>query len=469
MKKKVISILMAGIIAASLAACGSGGSASSTAKEDAGATAKEAVTEEGGEGKVLNIQCWNDEFARRMSDHMPGYEAADKADATKGGKLGDIEVRFAVTPSTDNAYQNNLDALLPGNADAAADDKVDIFLVEADYALKYVNTPVALPVSDLGLTEAELANQYKYTKDIVTDEEGNLKGLSWQGCPGVLIYNRDIAKEVLGSDDPDEVQKAVADWDTFKQTADKLKEKGYKMTSTTNDSYRVFSNNVTTPWVVDGKINVDENIKTWVDMSKEMVDKGQTGTADLWSEDWSKGFAKDADVFCYFGPAWLINFSMGAVDDGVNEDDGSRTFAGGWGATVGPQGFYWGGTWICAAAGTDNPTAVAEIMRQMTTNEEVLTDIVKVDNDFVNNKPAMEAAATDDSFAFKPLGGQNPLGMFCEGAEKIDLSNLSEYDQGCNESFQLAMKEYFEGNASYDDALQAFYKSVTEKYPELSY
>ena len=469
MKKKVISILMAGIIAASLAACGSGGSASSTAKEDAGATAKEAVTEEGGEGKVLNIQCWNDEFARRMSDHMPGYVAADKADATKGGKLGDIEVRFAVTPSTDNAYQNNLDALLPGNADAAADDKVDIFLVEADYALKYVNTPVALPVSDLGLTEAELANQYKYTKDIVTDEEGNLKGLSWQGCPGVLIYNRDIAKEVLGSDDPDEVQKAVADWDTFKQTADKLKEKGYKMTSTTNDSYRVFSNNVTTPWVVDGKINVDENIKTWVDMSKEMVDKGQTGTADLWSEDWSKGFAKDADVFCYFGPAWLINFSMGAVDDGVNEDDGSRTFAGGWGATVGPQGFYWGGTWICAAAGTDNPTAVAEIMRQMTTNEEVLTDIVKMDNDFVNNKPAMEAAATDDSFAFKPLGGQNPLGMFCEGAEKIDLSNISEYDQGCNESFQLAMKEYFEGNASYDDALQAFFKAVVEKYPELSY
>jgi hypothetical protein len=31
------------------------------------------------------------------------------------------------------------------------------------------------------------------------------------------------------------------------------------------------------------------------------------------------------------------------------------------------------------------------------------------------------------------------------------------------------MKEYFEGNASYDDALQAFFKAVVEKYPELSY
>ena len=108
-------------------------------------------------------------------------------------------------------------------------------------------------------------------------------------------------------------------------------------------------------------------------------------------------------------------------------------------------------------------------MREMTTNEQVMTDIVKMDNDFVNNKPAMEAAAKDDSFAFAPLGGQNPLGMFCEGADKIDLSNISEYDQGCNESFQAAMKDYFEGNASYEEALDAFYKSVTEKYPELTY
>ena len=249
MKKKVISILMAGIIAASLAACGSGGSGSSGGTEAPKSEKTETSTVEAGaeEGKVLNIQCWNDEFARRMRDHMPGYEAADKDDATKGGKLGDVEVRFSITPSTDNAYQNNLDAVLPENADAAADDKVDMFLVEADYALKYVNTPVALPIADLGITEDELANQYKYTKDIVTDEEGNLKGLSWQGCPGVLIYNRDIAKEVLGSDDPEEVQKAVADWDTFKKTADQLKEKGYKITSTTNDSYRVFSNNVSSP------------------------------------------------------------------------------------------------------------------------------------------------------------------------------------------------------------------------------
>jgi hypothetical protein len=107
-------------------------------------------------------------------------------------------------------------------------------------------------------------------------------------------------------------------------------------------------------------------------------------------------------------------------------------------------------------------------MRQLTTNEDIMLDIVKADSDFVNNKPAMEAAAKDESFAFPILGGQNPLDMLCAGAEKIDLSNQGAYDQGLNESFQQAMKNYFDGNAAdYDEALAQFNTAIVEKYPEL--
>ena len=77
--------------------------------------------------------------------------------------------------------------------------------------------------------------------------------------------------------------------------------------------------------------------------------------------------------------------------------------------------------------------------------------------------------AKDESYGDAVLGGQNPLPMYCAGVETLDLSNLSSYDQGCNEEFQNAMKNYFEGNASYDEALDLFYKAVVEKYPELSY
>ena len=44
-----------------------------------------------------------------------------------------------------------------------------MFLVEADYALKYVNTDLCMSVADLGIKDSELANQYQYTKDIMTD------------------------------------------------------------------------------------------------------------------------------------------------------------------------------------------------------------------------------------------------------------------------------------------------------------
>lgn len=411
------------------------------------------------EGKVLNINCWNEEFKTRVTDHYPGYE---EVDATTG-KIGDVTVNWTITPNDDNAYQNNLDASLLAQADAAADEKIDIFLVEADYALKYVDTEYTMPVADLGITDEDLANQYQYTKDIVTDSNGVLKGVSWQGCPGILFYNRAAALEVLGTDDPAEVQEYVKDWDTFNATAATMAEAGYSMVSSVNDTYRVYSNNVTSPWVVDGKINIDENIMKWAEDSKAMVDAGYTGTHELWSDDWSKGFYPEGKVFCYFGPAWLINFSMAA------DTEGSIGYEGGWGAATGPQGFFWGGTWICAAAGTDNPGLVKDIMLQLTTNEEIMTGIVKADDDFVNNKPAMGAMAADETYSSAILGGMNPLGMYCEGAGSIDLSNLSAYDQACNEEFQNAMKNYFEGNATMEEALDLFHQAVVEKHPELTY
>lgn len=445
MKKKLLSFILSTVMAVTmLAGC-------------VGTTGGTEDDKKTGEGEVLNIYGWNEEFKSRLIDHYPGYEEIDGTT----GKIGDVTVMWNITPSKDNAYQNNLDEKLIGQADAAEDDKIDIFLVEADYALKYVNSQYTMSVKDLGITDLDIKDQYKYTQDVVTDSEGNLKGLSWQGCPGVLIYNRTAAKEVLGTDDPAEVQEAVKDWDTFAKTAVKMEEEGYRITASVNDTYRVYSNNVTSPWIVDGKINYDENIMQWVEDSKEMYDAGYTGTYDLWSEDWSKGFYPDGKVFAYFGPAWFVDFSMAA------DTEGSIASEGGWGATTGPQGFFWGGTWICAATGTDNEELVKDIMLKLTTDEEIMTKIVVDDNDFVNNKPAMEAMAEDPNYSSKVLGGQNPLGMYCAGVEGIDLSNATGYDQTCTESFQNAMKNYFTGNATLEEALEIFEKAVIEKHPEI--
>ena len=161
MKKKVLSALLTtAMLASMLVGCGSSNEAPAASTDAAPAASTEAKTEAPAsteaaepaaaeEGKVFNIYCWNEEFKSRLTDHYPGYEEVDGTT----GKIGDITVKWNITPSDDNAYQNNLDETLLKQADAAADDKIDLFLIEADYALKYVDTDYTMPVKDLGITD----------------------------------------------------------------------------------------------------------------------------------------------------------------------------------------------------------------------------------------------------------------------------------------------------------------------------
>jgi hypothetical protein len=108
-------------------------------------------------------------------------------------------------------------------------------------------------------------------------------------------------------------------------------------------------------------------------------------------------------------------------------------------------------------------------MRKMTMDSEIMKDIVLKDNDFVNNRPVMEGLAADESYSNAVLGGQNPLKMFCAGADKIDMANLTAYDQGLLGDFQTAMGDYINGNyATIDEAMDQFYTLALQRYPELT-
>jgi len=411
-------------------------------------------------GKVLNIWCWNDEFQVRFQDHFQKAGLVPK----------DVKVNFVVTPNQDNAYQNKLDEALLAQGKAAANDKIDIFLVEADYALKYVNTDATLDViKDIGVAAADTAQMYKYTKDIMTDAKGVLKGVSWQACPGGLIYRRSIAKDVLGTDDPAKVQAALGDWDKFDAAAEAAKAKGYFMLSGYDDTFRIFSDNMKAPWVdKSGKIVIDPSINRWIDMTKIYTDKEYNNKANLWSAESAAGAGLDGKVMCYFGPGWFIDFCIAgwskADQKGPNElGNGSY---GDWAFCKGPQGFSWGGTWLCAANGTDNKDLVRAVMTKLTCNKETLVQIATTKGDFTNNAAAMaEVAKSSYKNAF--LGGQNHVNFFLDSAKSIDRSNMSIYDQGMTEVLMASFKEYFDGKVTKDKAWENFYTAILEKYPNL--
>lgn len=417
--------------------------------------------------KTLKIYTWNDEFKSRLRNYYPNYDK-DKSgfsvDADGNEVVGDheylkdgTEVVWVTTPSADNAYQTKLDTDLAAQADSA--DKIDMFLVEADYALKYVNGPYVMPVKELGLTDADLADQYQYTKDVVTDSNGDLQGVSWQATPGLFAYRRDIAKEVLGTDDPAEVQAQLSDWTKFDEVAKKMKDAGYFMLSGYDDAYRTFSNNVKNAWVDSNyKIVIDENLVKWVDQTKTYTENGYNNGTSLWSDQWGKDQSKDGKVFGFFYSTWGINFTLqGYAGDDLN---------GQWAVCEGPQAYYWGGTWMCAADGTDNADTVADIMKSLTCNKDIMLQITKDTQDYTNNQPGMEALAADFSSEF--LGGQNHIALFVTAAPNIDASKAGPYDQGLNEAFQGAFKDYFAGTVDKDTALENFYTAAIEKYPNLT-
>lgn len=403
-----------------------------------------AMAEE--EGKVFNIYAWNEEFKGFFEKY---YEVPEG-----------ITVNWIIVPSDGGAYQQKLDEALLNQENASADEKVDLFLAEADYILKYAGSSLTQDITALGVTD--FSNTYEYTVQAASDAEGVVKGVSFQCCPSALIYRRSIAKDVLGTDDPAEVQELLSDWDKFNAVAVEAAEKGYLMTASFASTYRVFSNNTTIPWVNENnELQFDEGILAWMDQTEEFVQNGYTLTSGIWDDETTAEMFADGRAMCFFGPAWYFNFSMGNAQDPENGCYGD------WAICEGPQAHFWGGTWLMAPTGSDNPTMLADIMNTFINNEEVCSQLVENEAQFSNNQAVNAKYAEDPAFGNDFLGGQNDIALFVELAKNIKFENTTQYDQLLNEGLQSQLQEYYRGSVDEETALQNFYNYVNETYPAI--
>lgn len=430
-----------------------------------GCSSKSSTSASGAEGKVINIYSWNDEFRQRVEAVYPEVKSTSK-DGTVTKLKDGSEIHWIINPNQDGVYQQKLDEALEKQDSASADDKVDIFLSETDYVTKYTSKKanVAMPLKDLGINpKKDLADQYEFTKETASDEDGVQRGSTWQTCPGVLIYRRDIAKDVFGTDDPTAVGEKVKDWDTMKATAQELLDKGYYTFASYADTFRLYGNSISKPWVEKGSttVRVDPQIMNWVKDSKEWLDAGYFNKTvkGQWTDDWNKAMGSQSKVFAFLFPAWGIDFTLKSNWDGADGE---------WAVTNPPQEYNWGGSYIHGAEGTDNPKHVKEIIKALTADKDNLLKISKDYQDFTNTKSGMEAAAKDDSFKSDFLGGENAYSYYAPVAENIKIAPLSSYDQGCVELIQNAFNDYLQGKVSYNKAKSNFETAIKERYPEIT-
>lgn len=485
MKKKIISQLLAvSMVVTMLAGCGndsasteSTGGTTETEEEteteaeaDTDASAEEAEAdgeaepvEMGEEGKVINIYCWNNEFRERVEAVYPEVESTSSDGSVTTLKDG-TEIHWIINPNQDGVYQQKLDEALMNQATAADDDKIDIFLSEVDYVNKYTDEAVdaAMPLVDIGIDpDTDLADQYDFTKVIASDSNGVQRGSTWQCCPGLLVYRRDIAIDVFGTDDPEAVGEKVKDWDTMKQTAEELKAKGYCTFASYADTFRLYGNSISEPWIEpEGTvIRVDQKIMDWVADSKEWLDAGyfDKTVKGQWNDDWNKAMGSASNVFAFLFPAWGIDFTLSPNWDGEQ---------GAWAVTNPPQEYNWGGSYVHACTGTDNVQHVKDIILSVTADKDNLLQISQDYTDFTNTKSGMQEAAQDDTnFSSEFLGGQNAFKYFAPVAENIVMAPLSGCDQGCVELIQSSFSDYFQGQVDFDTAKSNFETAIKERYP----
>lgn len=488
MRKRIAALFTLVLLTGLAAGCGASGNNEAAGQKDDASTAttayvaydgstKTEAEEEVKEETVFNIYSIGEDFKNRVQDFYPDYEVT----GDDSGQIGDVKVQWHVYSDVQE-YRDELDEKLSLQADsetgaaldgAATDEKIDMFVVDEAYLRDYVESGYSLPVmGDPGLQPEELADQFLYTQQMATDAGGALKAVSWQATPGVFAYRRSIAKEVLGTDDPEKVQEAVSDWESFAGTAEAVKEYGYYMLSSYGDAFQVYADNVTSAWVEDGALNIDPHLEEWAVQTREFAENGYTHGTEQWNDEWRADHTGDGEVFGFFYSSWGIHYTLESKATGESdseEEDGSsdvESAKGDYAVCRGPEPSHYGGQWIIAAAGSDHADLAGSIMRELTCNPEIMKKITKDIREFTNTVSGMTELAQSE-YKADVLGGQNPIPVYVETAKLLSKMHTTTYDDDLNLGFQVTMQDYFTGTVSEIDAMETFRKVALSRYEEL--
>ena len=460
--KKILALALALCMIFALCACGQTAApapaAEAPAAEAAPAPAAEAAPAAAGK-TVINLYSFTDEVPKMVDRYLELHpDFAEK-----------YEVKTTIQATTDGGYQIMLDqALATGGADAP-----DLYCAESAFVIKYTSgsaSQYAAAYKDLVIdvdTLIPAAEIAPYSVEIGT-RDGDVVALAYQATGGAFIYRRSIAKDVWGSDDPATVEAAIGagtqSWDKFWEAAEQLKAKGYAIVSGDGDIWHAIENSSDTPWVVDGKLNIDPKREEFLDMSLKLKENNYHNETQDWQDAWYADMkdAGEKKVLGYYGPAWLINYVI-AGNSGDTYGD--------WAACAPNVGFLWGGTWLIAnkaVVGTDKAAGVAEIIKWITLDtSETGLQYGWANGNWSGEQGTKDTVASnvvmkksDGTLDF--LGGQNMFDVFTKANDAANGRVLTQYDETINNYWRDAVRQYVAGNLTRDEAIEAFKQNIAD-------
>lgn len=398
-------------------------------------------------GQVFNIWALNNDIIIKMEKYYPGYTRLDDS----SGMIGNVKVVLTALPTEEllDALEMKLNVYGDNQEYAYDDEKVDAIILDGAYIRKFLESDSTLTMEEIGFSDSKFYNQFPYTRDLVT-VDGYQKASSYEVCAGGLIYRRDLAVQLFGTDDPGVVQTHLETWNDFLEVAEQLKNMNYYITATANDIFLPFMDNVASSFEGNLK-NIDPRLMEYANTASFMVQNGYTTDEEQWGYTWSNGALIDGNVFCYFGPDWMYKYSL------YMYDPNSVAAAGGWGMCEGPEAFYWGGSWIAAAAGTDNISKVYDLIYYMTLDEDVLSSMTYNEGIVPNNTNVASYYEDNINLGSDIIGGQNSMSVMISNAYEVSQAYASRYDDRLFTLFKdIVRKEMLISGKSLDTVVRKF-------------
>ena len=382
-------------------------------------------------------------------------------------------VEYKVIQMTNDGYTRAISKALSEGGENAP----DIYTAEEEFVLSCTKgslSKYAASYYDLGIDvdrKIKEADIVKYITEIGS-RNGDIVALGYQSAGCAMIYNAEIAREVFGTDDPDMIESITGantgKWDKFLEAAIMLKNKGYAAVSGPDDIWNICSRAADTPWIVDGKLNIDPKRSEYLSIAKKLKDNDLTNNTLQWSESWNMDMREEGrrKVFAFFGPAWFLNYNM-RFTGGVRPGDGSF---GKWRVCNPPQVSFWGGSWILANKDTKHKEAVAGIIEWMTLDisekglqYQLANGLIMTENG--TGMPVMDTVASATVMArangtLEFCGGQNVYPVFIAVNQAATSKSMTEYDKIINLYYIDAVNSYADGKLDRAGAVNAFRTKV---------
>jgi hypothetical protein len=316
------------------------------------------------------------------------------------------------------------------------------------------------------------SNIASYSVEIGTrPSDGEVVGLGYQATGGAFIYRRSVAEATWGTDDPAVVKEKIGggsgSWDQFWVAADELKAKGFGIISGDGDIWHAVENSSDKGWIVDGKLHIDPKREAFLDISKKLKDNDYYNDTQDWQDGWFADMKGEGakEVLGFFGPAWLINYTIAPNCGGEKVGEGTY---GDWAICESPIGFFWGGTWVLANKDSKVKAAVGDIIEWITLDASESGLQYQWANGTTygegGTKDSVASGAVMDKsngeLAF--LGGQNMFDVFVPANAFANGKNLTQYDETINSKWRDVVRLYTAGELSRDEAIAQFKTNVKE-------